>query len=121
MKVLKPFFIIACLYFGAISSFAQNSNELSDFGDNTELEVNKISLYPMPATSVLNVEIDNSTMTSITFELYNIIGNSQKVEVERIQGNVFRVNVNHLNKGYYLLSIVDEKANVRKAFRFQKR
>ena len=119
MKGLKPFLIFLLFSFLAVSGYGQSNTGLSDFGSDPGVEANEIVLFPTLVVNELNVVIKNSTLGTLSFELYNIIGNSQKFDVERVDENHYKIQMKDLPKGYYLLSVVDEGNNFKKARRFQ--
>jgi hypothetical protein len=70
-----------------LSNFNFNSNSL------------KASLYPNPATEILNIEIENELKS---IEIYSLLG--QKV----LTSNSKQINVSSLSKGIYSVRIEDE-------------
>lgn len=74
------------------------------------------SLFPNPATSFLNIELD--AFEGVTFKLQNVDG--KILAQERIQQNVTSVNVKNLERGIYLLKLVDQKDNKLKSYKFLK-
>jgi len=113
--------LILVLTVGMLSNvFAQGGGEIG-FKRNTISEVNKVEIFPNPSVDFLNIEINNSKMNKPVLELYSIIGNVVKVELENVADNKFRVNVSSIPAGYYLLSIRDEQTRFRETYKFLKR
>jgi hypothetical protein len=120
MKKLATILILV-LTAGILSStFAQGSGEIG-FKTNSLSEVNKVEIFPNPSVDFLNVEINNTRMNKPVLELYSIIGNVMKVELEKISDNKFRINVSSIPAGYYLLSIRDEQTLFKETYKFLKR
>jgi len=120
MKKLTAILILlltAGLFSGA---FAQGSGEIG-FRSNSLSEVNKVEIFPNPSVDFLNIEINNSKMNNPILELYSIIGNVVKVELESIANNKFRINVSSIPAGYYLISIRDEQTQFKETYKFLKR
>jgi len=71
----------------------------SDF----ELNTNKISLYPNPAKSILNIK----TATEVTnISIYSLLGK------EVLKTNTKTVDVSNLSEGVYLIKIMDVEGNL---------
>ena len=101
-------------------AFAQGNGEIG-FENSSLEEVNKVEIYPNPSTEFLNIEINNSKMQKPILELYSIIGNVVKIELENITDNKFRINLSSIPAGYYLLSIRDEHTHFKETYKFLKR
>ncbi len=82
--------------------------------------VNHIDLYPNPVSEYLNVKIDNSTLENVEFEIYNIIGNSLDIRVEKAGDDAFKIDIKDYFPGYYLLVVKDPLKRFNKSFKFQK-
>ena len=116
--------ISLCFLFGSIQAQSTNnegevlSSETTPF-DNSELEVkNIIKVFPNPAIDYLNVEIQNSDLVKVEFEVFDIIGNRIKVNPERIGNDKFRIPVSELHVGYYMLIIKDPFSRHKDILRF---
>jgi hypothetical protein len=120
MKKLTAILILVLTAGMLSSAFAQGSGEIG-FKRNSLSEVNKIEIFPNPSVDFLNIEINNSKMKKPVLELYSIIGNVVKVELENITDNRFRVDVSKIPAGYYLLSIRDEQTQFKETYKFLKR
>lgn len=123
LKMIKKLSIILILVLTAgmmSNAFAQGVGEI-EFKTNSLSEVNKVEIFPNPSVDFLNIEINNSKMNKPVIELYSIIGNVVKVEVENISDNKFRVNVRSIPAGYYLLSIRDDQTKFKETYKFLKR
>jgi len=81
---------------------------------------NTIEVFPNPATDVVKVKISNLTLENVKIEVYNIIGNPVTVRADKLQTGEYKVNVNDLKPGYYLLVVHDETKRFRKTYKFLK-
>jgi len=79
-----------------------------------------VELYPNPAVEFLNITLKNSKLKDVQFEMYNVIGNKMKFELEPVNGVNYKINVKDFNPGYYLLIIRDPITRYNKAFKFRK-
>ncbi|MDQ3535854.1 MAG: T9SS type A sorting domain-containing protein [Bacteroidota bacterium] len=115
--------LIALLVFMTFSlaAIAQSpSRDVSNFEDQ-ELKVrNLVDIYPNPTSDFLHVEIKESELITVGFEMYNIIGSKIKVSFEQVGKNHFKIPVEDLANGYYVLIVKDDETRYRKAFKFMK-
>ena len=79
-----------------------------------------VELYPNPAVEFLNITLKNSQLKDVQFEMYNVIGNKMKFELETVNGINYKINVKDFNPGYYLLILRDPITRYNKAFKFRK-
>jgi hypothetical protein len=66
--------------------------------ETSEVEANQVKVYPIPANSILNIDVANSE-TIKTIKIYNAIGQVVKETTEN------KVNVNTLKTGMYIVHI----------------
>jgi len=102
------------------NTFAQGSGEIG-FNTNSLSEINKVEIFPNPSVDFLNIEINNSKLNKPILELYSIIGNIVKVELQEVEKNKFRIDVTSIPSGYYLLSIRDKDTHFKETYKFLKR
>ncbi|MDQ3393287.1 MAG: T9SS type A sorting domain-containing protein [Bacteroidota bacterium] len=81
---------------------------------------NLVEIYPNPTVDFLHVEIKESELVNVGFEMYNIIGNNIKVSYEQIGQSLYKIPVKDLANGYYMLIVKDDETRYRKAFKFMK-
>jgi Zn-dependent metalloprotease/chitodextrinase len=86
---------------------AGNTNELG-FEEATE-----VSVYPNPASSFVNVRINNGTKHGM-ISIFDVTGSL--VKVVEIEGNEREINISELPAGLYIISIEDEKEPQTKQF-----
>ncbi len=75
--------------------------------------VNSYSIYPNPASDVLNVQFDNLSENA-TVRILSISG--AEVYSSKATGKAFGINVGSLSKGLYIISIADENRVVNHKF-----
>ncbi len=121
MKILKITILSALLALLAAPAFAQSIGELDRFSNEVLESRNEVKLFPNPSVEYLNVTIANSDLENVTFTVHNIIGNVVEVEVEEVGPSDYKVNVEDLPTGYYLLAIKDEKKHFQETYKFLKK
>ena len=127
MNGIKTISIIVAVLFISGAGFAQDRNNNNNFQDNSFFNnpdlnnVNMVELFPNPTVKYLFVEIQNSNLEQVEFEMHSIIGTKIKVVLEEISSNKFRISVEELNPGYYFLVINDTGTRFNQAFKFVKR
>ena len=85
----------------SITEFYQLDSECANFTLNTEdveFQTNKISIYPNPAHSILNIE---TKVELTTISIYSLLGK------EVIKTNTKTVDVSNLSEGIYLIKMLD--------------
>jgi hypothetical protein len=103
-------------------SLLVNFQDDQPFVETTIRQVsNPVEFYPNPSHDDLNVRINDSNLQNVEFEVYNIIGNSIKIEVEEIARDHYRIPVRSLSPGYYLLVVQDKENRFKQAYKFQKK
>ncbi len=91
------------------AAFARDENNVA-----TENSANNsYSIYPNPASDVLNVSFDNLSETA-TVRIISISG--AEVYNSKATSKTFGINVNGLSKGLYIISIADENRVVNHKF-----
>ena len=95
-----------------------NGQEKSAF--QSTLQENKIDIYPNPAVEYLIVQISNSSLTKMEFEMHSIIGNQMTIKAQDLGNGRFRIPVDNFATGYYFLIVKDENARFKRAFKFLK-
>lgn len=97
------------LYFdGASTSGAQSS--LQRFYDPVFLSVkentlNKLSVYPNPATSQINLSFENKNRNA-SIKIVSIVGQTV-LEKKNISGSHFSIDVSSLSSGIYIVEVAD--------------
>lgn len=98
------------LYFTAVGK--GTGRELYRLGKSVHVEnvgrVNRIRVYPVPATNIVHFEIDLKTSTDITVTLNNITGRevySSGMRSYKTGNAIVKVNISQLAEGYYVYCI----------------
>lgn len=79
-----------------------------------------VELFPNPTVDFLNISISDTEVKNLQFEIYSVIGNKQDFEVEKQDNTSYKINVEALNTGYYLIVIKDPISRIDKAYKFRK-
>ena len=71
-----------------------------------------LSVYPNPANRLLNVAFGQAASPKVQIKLYNLLG--QAIFLEEFQTNLdgtnlIPLNIEELDPGYYLLTVIDGK------------
>jgi len=115
---MKKLFVLIFSLFLAFSVNAQNNSSFPTLTSN-ESRIT-VELYPNPAVEYLNIQIEG-TDAEMSFHLHNIIGNEIKVNPEKVGDNKYRISVESLSPGYYLLMVKDPESKFTKTVKFLKR
>ncbi len=122
-------FVIGLLFFTlfGVAAYAQSTEDKdqatteSVFTETPSLELrNQIEVYPNPAVEFLIIEIKDSDLSKVEFEMHSIIGNTIKIEPEEVAKDTYKISVKSFNSGYYFLIVKDEYTRFKKAIKFLK-
>jgi len=80
-----------------LNAVFENSNAVLSVKGYNEIAINKITIYPNPATDFINI---NSTIEINKVELYDLLG-KQVISTNQTSG----INVSHLPIGVYILKL----------------
>ena len=114
------------------TAFAQTTLKSSSFQLRTMSEFNRsseaaidprsdIKIFPNPATEYLYIELTDSSLRNVNFELNNIIGNVFSLKAERVSDTHYKIYVKDLRSGYYFLTIKDQDSSYKRTYRFVKK
>lgn len=116
------------LYLSIAIAYAQNNdnNELFNADENAfnseHLDIiNEVEIYPNPSVKYIVVEIKNSELYDVEFELRSIIGNKLNVIPENIGQDKYRFNVKSFAPGYYFVVVKDDNTQFKQAHKFLKK
>lgn len=127
MQVLRV--VIGCLLFAllGVNAYAQSADNGEDpvsespFRHTSGLDLkNQIEIYPNPAVDFLIIEVKDSDLANVEFEMHSIIGNTIKIEPEEVAKDTYKISVKDFNSGYYFLIVKDEYTRFKKAIKFLK-
>jgi hypothetical protein len=114
---MKKILMAGCVFLLAFQVKAQT--EISLPGQELETRI-QVDIYPNPTVDFLNIQV-SETQAEITFHLHNIIGNEIKIKPEKVGDNKYRINVESLAPGYYLLAVKESTSKFTKTLKFLKR
>ncbi|MCK5102246.1 MAG: T9SS type A sorting domain-containing protein [Cyclobacteriaceae bacterium] len=119
---LTTFFLLFFIQtsYGQDNSIDGNKSELPKLKKESLQIETDVELYPNPAIDYLNIKLKNSQLKDVQFEIYNIIGNKLKFELDVVNSDTYKINVKEFHSGYYLLIIKDPISRYNKAFKFRK-
>lgn len=119
---LTTFFLLIFIQtsYGQDNSIDGNKSELPKLKKESLQIETDVELYPNPAIDYLNIKLKNSQLKDVQFEIYNIIGNKLKFELDVVNSDTYKINVKEFHSGYYLLIIKDPISRYNKAFKFRK-
>lgn len=80
----------------------------------------KVQLYPNPTVNYLNINLNTDKLKDVAFELYSLIGSKLDITIEKKADNHYKIPVDRLGAGYYLLIVKDRNQHFKKAYKFQK-
>jgi hypothetical protein len=119
--MLKKLIFIGVLSSASIGfATAQSEGVNIDKTATNNQQLSKIELYPNPAVDYIMIEIFESGISNIQFELRSMIGNRIEVEFEEIELNKYRIQLEDFASGYYFLVIRDDFNRYKKAYKFLK-
>jgi hypothetical protein len=70
---------------------------------NDDTPENAISLYPIPASDFLNISFNYKNSTVNRFGIFDVQGNKLELPVEKINGQLFKINISALSDGIYFI------------------
>ena len=116
--------LLLCFFFGSLMAQVEQTIPLQGEKEITVVTQiggqNEIELYPNPTLDFLIVEIKNSEMKNVEFEIRSLLGNEMIVNPEQVGFDRYRFQVKDFNTGYYFIIVKDEETRFKKAFRFLK-
>ena len=87
-------------------TFAHNTNFTDIFGTTSisVTDINRLIMYPNPATDVVTVEVNEQNLIDFTLSVYDITGKLNYVESIH-SNNKIEFSVLHLNRGMYFVEL----------------
>ncbi|MGB3466352.1 MAG: T9SS type A sorting domain-containing protein [Cyclobacteriaceae bacterium] len=121
MKYTKLIILTFLIAFASLSNgFAQEVSLENRLNNPTLTVKTNVEVYPNPAVEFLIVQISDSSLENVEFEMYSLIGNKVKIQPEQIGNDKYKISVKDFSSGYYFLRITDEKTRFEKAKKFLK-
>ena len=64
-----------------------------------------IRIFPNPASATIKISYDRFKQHDWVLEIKNILGKTQKVDLQKINDNTLEINLEHLTPGIYLIHL----------------
>jgi len=81
---------------------------------------NKILVYPNPATSVINVQLENTSSSELIISLTDQAGKQVSNDRLPAHSSLLRLNVGRLSSGVYILCITDARGSAQNDYKIIK-
>ncbi len=79
--------------------------------------ITKFNIYPNPASSIINIDIDSKTQQIVLISIYDAIGNRIYAQEHQINNNTsIKVPLSELISGLYIITISDSYSTSTKKF-----
>jgi plastocyanin len=87
-------------------TFAHNTNFIDIFGTTSisETGINRLKIYPNPASDIVSIEINEQNSKDFTLSVYDISGKLNHIESSH-SNNKIVFSVRHLNRGIYFVEL----------------
>lgn len=125
MKHRLSILLLGFLFAGTFA-FAQEGNNSTD-PDESDIIVqdfldkaNRIDIYPNPAQEFLIVQISNSNVQDLKFEIRSLLGQEMIVVAEDLGNGKYRFPVKDFAVGYYFVIVKDSQGIINVANKFLK-
>lgn len=80
--------------------------------NESEIPLFDVMLYPNPAKDIVNISVNSSASEKLNCKIYSITGTLIQESV--IENKALELNLNHLNKGVYMVLIESENTTLTK-------
>ena len=112
--LLTLFALTAGITFGQINPIISSQNSLNDHPV-------EVSLYPNPATDLLNIKIEDHDNHVFSLNVYSIIGTKIETKFQKLENDTYQLDIKDFNPGYYLFTLRSKDGLVNKTYKFLKR
>ena len=125
MKHRLSILLLGFLFAGTFA-FAQEGNNTPNPDENDIIvqdfldKANRIDIYPNPAQEFLIVQISNSNVQDIKFEIRSLLGQKMLVTPEDLGNGKYRFPVKDFAVGYYFIIVKDREGILNMAQKFLK-
>ncbi len=112
--------------FAGTCAFAQEGNNSQDPDEQDIIvqdfldKANRIDIYPNPAQEYLIVQITNSNVQDLKFEIRSLLGQEMIVVPEDLGNGKYRFPVKDFAVGYYFVIVKDTQGIINVANKFLK-
>lgn len=123
MNFRRDIIFLLFLAFGFFAT-AQDGRNTSDPEERDVIvqdfldKANRIDVYPNPATEYLIVQISNSNLQDVEFEVRSLLGTEMIVVPEDLGNGKYRFQVKDFSVGYYFMIVKDTQGVLRVAQKF---
>ena len=114
------------ILFAGSYAFAQEGNNTQKPEENDIIvqdfldKANRIDVYPNPAQEFLVVQISNSNVDDLKFEIRSLLGQKMLVVPEDLGNGKYRFAVKDFAVGYYFMIVKDPRGAVQVAKKWLK-
>lgn len=125
MKHRLSILLLGFLFAGTFA-FAQEGNNSQDPDEKDIIvqdfldKANRIDIYPNPAQEYLIVQITNSNVQDLKFEIRSLLGQEMIVVPEDLGNGKYRFPVKDFAVGYYFVIVKDTQGIINVANKFLK-
>lgn len=125
MKHRLSILLFGFLFAGTLA-FAQEGNNTQDPDEKDIIvqdfldKANRIDIYPNPAQEYLIVQITNSSVQDLKFEIRSLLGQEMIVVPEDLGNGKYRFPVKDFAVGYYFVIVKDTQGIINVANKFLK-
>lgn len=112
----KLYFLI---FFFSLTAFA-NAQESRVLGNNPLTDVlqsKNVKFYPNPATSVINFELTQANLRSVTLQVYNFVG-KKVYELNNVNQKT-TLSLTEFYRGVYIFQLRDKSGRILESGKFQ--
>lgn len=95
------------------------NNEISnkEIVSNTNFEIlDKLDVYPNPADDYIYVKLEEVVEKGLKIEVMSFIGNKMNTSSEKVEKNLFKVNLRNIPSGHYYVMITHGEVKEIKKF-----
>ncbi len=110
----RIFTIIACILLIATATTAQSNRTPAG---NAENVVKVVRFFPNPASSFINFEFKDITLSEYSFKVFNFIG-KKVLEINNLTPRTV-VNLNDYFRGVYIFQLTDRNGKIVESGKFQ--
>ncbi len=118
--------LLLCFLFAGMFAFAQEGDNSPDPEENDIIvqdfldKANRIDVYPNPAQEFLIVQVSNSNVQDLKFEIRSLLGQEMIVVPEDLGNGKYRFAIKDFSVGYYFVIVKDSQGIVNLAKKFLK-
>lgn len=112
MKRLLPILILI-LFFSI-----QSSAQISKPGQETDVQDRIVKMFPNPATTYINFDLQKNYKAGMTLSIFNGILGKKMYETSNVPSRV-TIDLNEFNRGVYIYHLIDASGRIIESGKFQ--